>query len=621
LHELVAIIDSSHDAIIGNRLDGTVTSWNPAAERIYGYSAAEMIGSSIEVLEPEDRRGEIRGFFERIAKGEKIAEVETVRLRKDGTRVDVLVAISPTAEGDTIVGASMIAHDLTLRHAAEEALSRSEESYRHLFERHPVPMFVYEPGSLRFLAVNEAMVESYGWSSVELLGTSISTIWPPEDEPALRRVIEEARAGDVHMHEARHRTKSGNVIPVAITARSIDFDGRRARVVLAQDLTAQRQLEDELRQTQKMDAIGRLTGGIAHDFNNLLVVIRGNCHLLLKRLQGEERDFVEQIDTAAARASEFTGQLLAFSRQQVLRPVLVDLNEAVVDTLSILRRSLPETIEVETALDPGIGAVLIDRSELVKAILNLAINARDAMPDGGRLEIRTADVNVGEKRAGGTLPPGRYVLLQTTDSGIGMDAETQERAFDPFYTTKSEGTGLGLATIYGLVKQSGGHIWLYSELGYGTTFKLYLPVSGSAPVPPPAPESAGTLEGTESILLVEDTELVRDLVTATLRSYGYEIIAVNGAEEALAVAKDPELRIDLVLTDVVMPGMNGRELAEELVAARPGVKVLFTSGYPADTVLRLGIADASAAFIEKPYLPDELARAIRTVIDQESEKP
>jgi PAS domain S-box-containing protein len=741
LGELAAIIDSSNDAIIGKRLDGTITSWNRAAEELYGYSAEEAVGRPIDILAPPERRGEIADFLGRLGAGERIEQLQTVRVHKDETLLDIVLTISPIHDdAGQVVGASTIARDIgeqlaaaaalrrseedyrllferhpapmfvynpanlhllavneamveaygwtkdellamtideiwlaeeredirrviagvvpgsvrslearhitkdgrqlvvfvsgrgvpfegqparlvlaqdaTERRRLEGELNRSEESYRHLFDQHPAPMFVFDPVSFRFLAVNEAMVDDYGWTQEEILAMTRDELWPPEERAALRLEVEQFEPGEVHEREWRHLRKDGSIVVVAIAARSIDFAGQHARLTLAQDITAQRRLEEELRQTQKMDAIGRLAGGIAHDFNNLLVVIRGNSHLLLKRLEGDVREYVEHIDAAAERAADLTRQLLSFSRQRVLRLEPVDLDDVVTETLALLQRSLGEDIVISADLDVAVGAVLADRSELSNAILNLAINARDAMSDGGTLDIQSAAAHVAEGETRGELPPGRYALLRITDSGIGMDEETRARAFDPFFTTKQEGTGLGLAAVYGVVRQSGGHIWVYSEPGLGTTFKLYFPLTGELPAIAEPDVGAGSLGGDETILVVEDTEMVRGLVASTLRAYGYEVLAAAGAEEALALVHEGEPRIDLLLTDVIMPGMNGRELADRLLALLPGLKVLFTSGYPADTILRLGIAESAAAYIEKPFLPDELARTIRGVLDR-----
>ena len=620
LRQIAAIVESSDDAIIGNTLDGTITSWNPAAERIYGYSAAEAIGQSIDMLVPEALRGDVPGILAQVQAGDRVEQYETGRARKDGTVIDVWLTISGVKDSfGAIVGASTIARDINERLRGVEALHQSEDSYRALFERHPSPMWLNDLETLRFLTVNEAAIASYGYSREEFLSMTIDEIRVPE-------AAEDSRRNSANDPDApsgsRHRRKDGTFIEVLVSSDSIEFEGHQASLVLAQDMTEQRRLEEHLRQAQKMEAIGNLAGGIAHDFNNLLLVIRGYSTILLKQLTDEHlRDSAQQIDGAAQLAGEFTHQLLAFSRQQVLRPEVSDLNEIVAETLTLLRRSIGGEISVESQFEPALGAVLVDRGQIAQAVLNLAINARDAMSEeGGRLSIRTANAELDQTYATAHdgVVPGSYALLQITDSGVGMDKETQSRAFDPFFTTKDEGSGLGLATVYGLVKQSGGHIWLYSEPGMGTTFKLFFPIT-SAPItssiePVDVKSLRGT--GTETILLVEDTEMVRSLVTTLLGSYGYEVLAAASGPEAIEIADQPNLTIDLLMTDVVMPRMNGRELADRLTATRPGLKVLFTSGYPSDTVVRHGIAEARTAFIEKPYLPDDLARMVRDILDQ-----
>ena len=620
LRQIAAIVESSDDAIIGNTLDGTITSWNPAAERIYGYSAAEAIGQSIDMLVPEALRGDVPGILAQVQAGDRVEQYETGRARKDGTVIDVWLTISGVKDPfGAIVGASTIARDINERLRGVEALHQSEDSYRALFERHPSPMWLYDLETLRFLTVNEAAIASYGYSREEFLSMTIDEIRvaeAAEGSPRNSANDPDAPSG------SRHRRKDGTFIEVLVSSDSIEFEGHQASLVLAQDMTEQRRLEEHLRQAQKMEAIGNLAGGIAHDFNNLLLVIRGYSAILLKQLTDEHlRESAQQIDGAAQLAGEFTHQLLAFSRQQVLRPEVSDLNEIVAETLTLLRRSIGGEISVESQFEPALGAVLVDRGQIAQAVLNLAINARDAMSEeGGRLSIRTANAELDQTYATAHegVVPGSYALLQITDSGVGMDKETQSRAFDPFFTTKEEGSGLGLATVYGLVKQSGGHIWLYSEPGMGTTFKLFFPIT-SAPITSSI-ESADVTSlmgtGTETILLVEDTEMVRSLVTTLLGSYGYEVLAAASGPEAIEIADQPDRTIDLLMTDVVMPRMNGRELADRLTATRPELKVLFTSGYPSDTVVRHGIAEARTAFIEKPYLPDDLARMVRDILDR-----
>ncbi|HUZ15686.1 MAG TPA: PAS domain S-box protein [Gaiellaceae bacterium] len=621
LRVLAAIVESSHAAVIGKTLDGVITSWNGGAERIYGYPVAEAVGRPIEMLVPDAIRGETEGLLARVRVGERIAAYETWRVRKDGTQVLMALTISPIRdEQGVIIGASTIAHDISERVRVEEALRLSEESYRNLFDHHPAPMWLYDPDSLRFLAVNEAATKQYGYTSDELLEMTIDQIRPREDVEALRGALAEPNRGYSPSTFWRHRKKDGTLIDVAITSSAIEYDGRPVRIVLAQDVTEQRRLEAQLRQAQKMEAIGELTGGIAHDFNNLLLVIRGHSALLLGRLEDDElRESAELIDAAAARAADFTRQLLAFSRQQVLQLEATDLNSVVEGTVKLLERTIGADIAVGLDLDPSLQAILADRSQLTQAVLNLAINARDAMAGrGGTLTIKTANAELGEAYVANHegVAAGMYALLQITDSGTGMDEETQRRAFDPFFTTKETGTGLGLSAVHGLVKQSGGHIWLYSEPGMGTTFKLYFPIT-DAPVLGPAERAhVESLHGSETILLVEDTELVRTLVAATLEAFGYTVLSSGDGAEAIRLSEQANGPVDLLMTDVIMPGMNGRELAETLELSRPEMKVLFTSGYPSDTVVRHGIAEARAAFIEKPYLPEELARKVREVLDQ-----
>ncbi len=626
LRQIAAIVESSDDAIIGNTLDGTITSWNPAAVRIYGYSAVEAIGQSIEMLVPDALRGDVPGILAQVQAGDRVEQYETGRARKDGTVIDVWLTISGVKDSSgAIVGASTIARDINERLRGVEALHQSEDSYRALFERHPGPMWLYDLDSLRFLTVNEAALALYGYSREEFLSMTIETILAPEDETALREAREASQGqstkGWDRPNLGRHRRKDGTFLDVLVSSDSIEFEGRQAGLVLAQDMTEQRGLEEQLRQGQKMEAIGNLAGGIAHDFNNLLLVIRGYTANLLKELSDKTlRESALQIDRAAQRAGDFTHQLLAFSRQQVLRPEVIDLNTNVAETLMLLERSFGGNIQIQSQLEPAIKPVLVDRGQIAQAVLNLAINARDAMTEaGGTLSIRTANIELDDAYADihEAVVAGSYVVLQITDSGTGMDKETQGRVFDPFFTTKEEGTGLGLATVYGLVKQSGGHIWLYSEPGMGTTFKLYFPAtSADLTVRSESSSNPTSLTGNEVILLVEDTEMVRSLVTATLKSYGYTVLVAASGPEAIEIADQAQARIDLLMTDVVMPRMTGRELADQLVATRPGLKVLFTSGYPSDTVLRHGIAEARTAFIEKPYLPDDLAHKVREILDQ-----
>jgi nitrogen-specific signal transduction histidine kinase/ActR/RegA family two-component response regulator len=395
-----------------------------------------------------------------------------------------------------------------------------------------------------------------------------------------------------------------------------DGDGELVGVAsVMRDITEQRRLEDHLRQSQKMEAIGSLAGGVAHDFNNVLTVIRTASEAVLAELdEGALRDKVRQIDLAAEHATTLTRQLLAFSRQQVLDPEPIDLNAVVTATCEMAARLVGEQVQIDLQLGAALPAVEMDRGQFQQVILNLSVNARDAMPDGGVLRIRTAAVQIDETYVAAHLevPPGHYVLLELTDSGVGMDEQTRDRVFDPFFTTKPEGTGLGLATVYGIVKQSGGQIFVYSEPGIGTTFRIYLPpYLAAVPSVRVAASDNGVHRGNETILLVEDGDLLRPMITDILESRGYTVVSAADGVEALALFADHDGTIDLLLTDIVMPRMNGRELAERLSAMNPAMRVLFTSGYPDDGAMQQLIANGDVAFIQKPYGGNELVAKIR----------
>jgi PAS domain S-box-containing protein len=508
------------------------------------------------------------------------------------------------------------------RKRTEEALARSETTYRSLVEDSPFGIFQSAPDG-RLIAVNPALVSILGYDSeAELLQQNMARdVYVDPDER--RRLVEQVMLRGNLTAESLWRRKDGKTVTVRQTGRVLRnaAGGVEYLNVILEDITEHRLLENQLRQAQKMEAVGRLAGGIAHDFNNLLTAILGSAELLLETMaQEQERDDVEEIRKAAKRAADLTRQLLAFSRQQVLAPQVLDLNALVVNLEKLLRRLIGEDVELRTALAPDLGSVKADPGQMEQVIANLVVNARDAMPEGGRLTVETANAELDKDNAEQHFPapPGSYVLLAVSDTGTGMDPETKSRIFEPFYTTKEKGkgTGLGLATVYGVVKQSGGYIWVYSEPGQGTVFRIYLPRVREAPEPArPSPAPAAPLRGSETLLLVEDDEMVRHLVSRMLKSRGYTVLAASDGTDALRQVESHRGPIDMLITDVVMPGMSGREVAQRVTTLRPQVTVLYLSGYTDDAIVRHGMLEPGIAFLQKPFSADVLARKIREVLD------
>ncbi|MEA2310702.1 MAG: hypothetical protein QOE28_670 [Solirubrobacteraceae bacterium] len=487
-----------------------------------------------------------------------------------------------------------------------------------LFDKSPLPMWVYDVATLGFLAVNDAAIRHYGYTREEFLSMSITDIRPPEEVEAMLASLSRQQPGSPIPATWHHRRADGSVIDVEITAGRITFEGRDAALVLSHDVTHRRQLEERVKEAERMEAVGRLAGGVAHDFNNLLTVISGYASVL--RAQIGDSEELSEIEHAAEQASALTRQLLAFSRRQVLHPRVLDLNEIVAGMEAMLGRIIGDDVDVTVSLTPGQAVVEADRAQLERVVLNLAANARDAMPHGGRLTIATAEVELDEDAvaAHGEGRPGVHVVLAVSDTGVGMSEEVRKYLFEPFYTTKSSGagTGLGLATVFGVVKQSGGQIYVYSEEGRGTTFKIYFPAAdpgraihfGSAADP-------YAERGTETVVVVEDDESVRELVRLMLSNRGYDVLPALDGEEAARLCAEHPGGVQLLLTDVVMPEVNGRVLAERLGALFPGLRILFMSGYSDEAVVRHGIIRPGTAFIEKPFSEAALARKVREVLD------
>ena len=475
----------------------------------------------------------------------------------------------------------------------------------------------------RFLDVNPALINMLGQSSVEDLlkldARSEVFVNPRE----LDRLAEDyRRTGSLNGVEVQWKRKDGRIIVVRLSgcAAVSTEEPEEVLELIAEDITDRRQLEEQLRQAQKMDAVGRLAGGVAHDFNNLLMVINGYTEVLLEQLEKDSatHNKVQSIQQAADRAATLTRQLLAFSRKQLLELKVVDVNTVVGDMERLLRPLIGENIELVTRLSTQTGRTRADAGQLEQVIMNLVVNAKDSMPEGGKLTLQTADVAVGQSYSHHRfIQPGRYAVISVADTGHGMDKETQSRIFEPFFTTKEKGkgTGLGLSTVYGIVKQSSGYVFAQSEVGAGTIFYVYLPrVEESAEEMSPAKTQQNEAGGCETVLLVEDEESVRELVRVTLTSRGYKVLEAENGECGLRIADDFKERIDILITDVVMPGMGGRELAKRLVSLRPGINVLYLSGYTEDAVVTQGVLGPGTAFLQKPFTLQNLAKKVREVL-------
>jgi PAS domain S-box-containing protein len=515
------------------------------------------------------------------------------------------------------------------RKRAEEGLRESEERYRLLFESNPQPMWVYDLETLAFLAVNESAVHHYGYSREEFLAMTIEDIRPTEDIPALHDAVASTSEGVDVARIWRHRKKDGAIIEIEITSHLLVFADRRAELILANDITESNRLkaallasEEQLRQSQKLEAIGQLAGGVAHDFNNLLTAINGYSALARRRV-GEDHpisSYLEEISKAGDRAATLTRQLLAFGRKQLLQPLAINLNDIVGEMSKLLKRLIGEDVQLVTKPSADLRQIKADPGQLEQVLVNLVVNARDAMPRGGTVTIETANTKLDGPYASAHVgvTPGDYVVLAISDTGTGMDHATRSRVFEPFFTTKEKGkgTGLGLSTVYGIVKQSGGNVWVYSELGKGTTFKVYLPqVDDDVAARDESKTVVSTKRGSETVLLVEDEDMVRKLASELLEESGYVVMSAGGGEEAINFANQHKDRIDLLITDVVMPKISGKEVAAQLKKIHPETKVLFMSGYTDEAIVHHGIVDSDIAFIQKPFSQNALAQKIREVLD------
>jgi hypothetical protein len=515
------------------------------------------------------------------------------------------------------------------RRQAEAALRASEERFRALVENSSDALLLVDAEG-RVAYISPSSSRHLGWGSDEMLGQSIFDFLHPDDRDAMSvKLAEVLRSpGKPVTQDIRLQHADGSWRAIeSIAVNRLSDPSVEAIVVNARDITDRRKLEEQLRHAQKMEAVGQLAGGIAHDFNNLLTAILGYCNLMRDDMPAEDplRADLDEIHTAGERAASLTRQLLAFSRRQMLQPQVVDMNSVVQQLEKLLRRLISENVELVTALAPDLLSVRVDPASIEQILVNLTVNARDAMPHGGRLTIETANVDLDETFAVAHVPmkPARYVMLAVGDTGEGMDADTQARVFEPFFTTKEQGkgSGLGLATVYGMVKQSGGYIWVYSEPGHGTVFKVYFPPAEqrakTSDQDNAGRRSGDAMHGWETVLLVEDEDAVRALAREVLRRHGYVVLEARHGVDALRMAERHPDDIHLMITDLVMPHMGGRNLVERLAAVRPKMKVLFMSGYTDHALMHRDLTPGTA-FLQKPFTPDAFVRKVRSVLDRQT---
>ncbi len=616
------LVENAQDIIYSQDLKGNYTSSNKAGEEITGYTLAESLELNFTQTIAPEYLEKAQEMLARKLAGEDVTAYELELIAKDGHRVPIEVNTRLVMQDGVPVGINGIARDITERKADEAELRRLAAAVEQTADS---IVITDTEGTIEY--VNPAFERITGYSKQEALGQNPRLLKTGKTDPAVyRNLWETITAGEVWIGQLVNRRKDGTEFHERATISSVhDETGKVVNfIAVKQDTTAQMQLEEQLRQSQKLEAIGQLAGGVAHDFNNLLTVIGGYSSILLSKLPPDSPylSSVEEIKKAGDRAGALTRQLLAFSRKQILQPKILDLNAVVTDLGKMVRRLIGEDIDLLTTTSAVLGKVKADPGQIEQVLLNLIVNARDAMPQGGKLTIQTSNVTLSSEHARRhDVQPGSYVMLAVSDNGCGMDAALQARIFDPFFTTKAsgKGTGLGLATVYGIVKQSGGNIWVYSEPQKGSTFKIYLPRVDQAGEAEEAQIAQPVPLGTETVLMVEDEDQVRSILKHILEEQGYQVLAAANGPEALSISQDLDLDISLMITDVVMPHMSGRELAERVLEFRPHLPVLFMSGYTDDAIVHHGLLDEKLNFIQKPFDSAGVARKVREVLDSQPE--
>src|SRR5215469_1709966 len=618
------ITQSTTDAVFVKNLDGRYVMANPASAYMVGLTVKDVLGrTDMEIFDPETARALMERDRFVVTTGNSVTYEQTGTA--GGVVRTFLSTKGPYRDGDgKIAGVMGIARDITDRKKTEEEIHNSQQRLSIHVEHTPLAVVEWDL-EFRVSAWNRSAERIFGYTRQQALGQHASFIVPPAFREQVNEVWQSLLTQQGGVRSANENvTKDGRTISCEwYNTPLVDDSGRVFGVAsLAQDVTERVALEERLRQSQKMEAVGRLAGGIAHDFNNLLTVILGYSQILADGLPAQSRllESTTQIKSAAERAAAITRQLLAFSRKQVLSPRIINLNQIVMSLDSLLRRLIGEDIEVFTVPAPNLGSVRADPSQIEQVVMNLALNARDAMPHGGKLTVETANVTLDWTYPQGQQPvePGDYVMLAVSATGEGMSAETQSRIFEPFYTTKEvgKGTGLGLSMVYGIVKQSGGYIWVHSEPGRGTGFKIYFPrVDQQAERATPERQAESVPRGHETILLVEDDPQLRQLSSSVLTRNGYKVLVAETPEQGLAVCSANQDDIRLLVTDVVMPRMNGRQLAVEVQKILPEIRVLYISGYTNNAIVHYGVLDSGLWFLAKPFTLTSLVAKVREVLD------
>ncbi len=620
-----AILEAIPDAVVAVNEHGVIVQTNSQTEAMFGYTRDELVGQRIEMLVPERQRSahdQHRAEFHARPKIRRMGSgLDLYGRRRDGSELPVEISLSPVQTGNGMIVLSVI-RDISDRKRIEEDLRRTSEELdrrktRELRDSQNRLALIANSSQDAIIGKsldgivtqwNKGAEAMYGYTAMEMIGRPISVLCPKDRPDEIPAILARIRQGErVDYFESVRVTKDGRQLNVSVSISPIqDGEGNIVGAsAIARDITAQKKIEDQLRQSQKMEAVGRLAGGVAHDFNNLLGIVTACTELLRGRVDASSSEYVDNIREAAKRGAALTRQLLAFSRRQPVQQQMLDLNERLREVNKLLTPLMGDDIEIVLLPRSSMAIVEADPGQMDQIVVNLAVNARDAMPHGGKLVIETAVFDIDESFASGhSMTPGRYVMLAVSDNGIGMDEATRSRIFEPFFTTKEmgKGSGLGLATVYGVVKQSGGHIWVYSEPGRGTTFKVYLP-SAEHKLGAPSEIHAETIparrEGV-TILLAEDDTIMRKLTRRMLEEHGYKVLEAESGAAALSRISTDHQSIELVLTDVVMKGMNGPELVLRLMDSHPEIKVVYMSGYTGELVAHQGV-DGSIRLLEKPF--------------------